>query len=120
VTWFVVFVAAAMTLLCSQADAQTRHNLLRGLSGLDLVIEALSSRVKSCGLTEEAIRAAAIETPRVHHAARRRSRMAARGARAAGGQTADHWIPGRDYAAAGPEGLPATRLRTGERLHLVP
>ena len=27
---------------------------------------------------------------------------------------------GRDYAAASPEGLPATRLRTGERLHFVP
>ena len=37
-----------------------------------------------------------------------------------GGQTADHWIPGRDYAAASLEGLPATRLRTGERLHFVP
>src|SRR5215510_15464144 len=36
---------------------------------------------------------------RVHHAARRRgSRVAARGASAAGGKAADHWVPGHDHA----------------------
>src|SRR5262249_34735559 len=38
------------------------------------------------------------ETTRVHHVARRRSRLAARGARAAGGQAADDRVLGRGHA----------------------
>src|SRR5262245_22653577 len=38
------------------------------------------------------------ETPGVHHAGRGRGCLAARGAGAAGGQTADHWVPCRRYA----------------------
>src|SRR6516225_2563749 len=38
------------------------------------------------------------ETARVHHTARRRGRVAARGARAAGGEVADHRVPGLDHA----------------------
>jgi hypothetical protein len=53
-----MFVAVAVTLMCSQGHAQTRHHLLRGLSAIDLVFEELSSGAKPCGLTEEAIRAA--------------------------------------------------------------
>ena len=38
-------------------------------------------------------------TARVHHAARRRGGgVAARGARAAAGEAADHWVPGREHA----------------------
>ena len=44
-----------------------------------------------------------MRAPRVHHAARRRGgRVAARGARAAAGEAADHRVPGREHAF-GPE-----------------
>ena len=57
---FVVFVAAAVILMCNQGHAQTRNQLLRGLSEIKLLIEEFSAGAKLCGLTEEAFRAAAM------------------------------------------------------------
>jgi hypothetical protein len=57
-SWLVVCVAVAFSLMCNQGLAQTRHNVLRGLSEMDLTIESLSEDAKRCGLTKEAIRAA--------------------------------------------------------------
>jgi hypothetical protein len=54
----VVFVAAAAMLLPNQGHTQTKRQLLRGLSKIDLLVEELGSRAKDCGLTEAAVRAA--------------------------------------------------------------
>ena len=56
----ILLVTAAAVLISSQGYAQTRNHLLRGLSEVDLLIEELSRGAKPCGLTEEAIRAAAM------------------------------------------------------------
>ena len=48
------------------------------------------------------------EAAGIHRASRQRcNRMAARGARAAGGQAADHWVLGRDHAGGGGQLLAA-------------
>ena len=53
--------ATALTLSFSlQAEAQMPSNALRGLSQIHLVIEPLNGNDITCGLTEEAIRAAVL------------------------------------------------------------
>jgi hypothetical protein len=51
-------VATASILIACQSQAQTRNNLLRGLSKVELVIEDLTDHDKVCGLTTQALRAA--------------------------------------------------------------
>ena len=46
---------AIVALLSAPADAQTKHNILRGLAHLQLLIESLDSSAASCGLTKSAI-----------------------------------------------------------------
>jgi hypothetical protein len=45
----IVFVAAAVTLICDQGHTQTEDDLLRGLSEIHLIIEGLSPGAKPCG-----------------------------------------------------------------------
>jgi hypothetical protein len=52
-----VIVASAMILMTNQSQAQTRNNLLRGLSEIEVLIEELDAKDKECGLTKEALRA---------------------------------------------------------------
>jgi hypothetical protein len=55
-----VIAATAAMLIADQSQAQTTDNLLRGLSKIKLVIERLEADDRVCGLTEEALRAAAM------------------------------------------------------------
>jgi hypothetical protein len=55
----VPIVAVAAILITNQTQAQTRQHLLRGLSKIELLVERLTHE-EECGLTEEAIRAAAM------------------------------------------------------------
>src|SRR5262249_48339096 len=53
-----VIAGTTAILIANQSQAQTRNNLLRGLSKINLVIENLDADSKECGLTEQGIRAA--------------------------------------------------------------
>jgi S1-C subfamily serine protease len=53
-------VAFLAILMVDRGQGQTRNNLLYGLSDIELVIEHLGNHGKTCGLTEPALRAAAM------------------------------------------------------------
>ncbi len=55
-----VAVVLLALLMADRGQAQTRNNLLHGLSAVELVVEDVDSHGKACGLTEKTLRAAAM------------------------------------------------------------
>jgi hypothetical protein len=53
-------VVVVIVSISQQCEAQTRNNLLRGLSEIEILIEGLDSQSTECGLTEASIRAAVV------------------------------------------------------------